>query len=116
MMLRRYYSLKVNTTHHHKRHCFARAYQLAYGNETLGAQSTITDPSILQNNHRQFVQLSSSYVHPSNMTLAMVGLKHEDALKLGAELFGDIPSQPTYQKKLQLIKQTSLFVCLKHCQ
>ncbi|GMM40909.1 hypothetical protein FOG50_03021 [Hanseniaspora uvarum] len=80
-------------------------HQLAYGNETLGAQSTITDPSILQkitiNNLYNYHQAMYT---PSNMTLAMVGLKHEDALKLGAELFGDIPSQPTLPKEAPTYK------------
>ncbi|KAL6935208.1 related to Mitochondrial-processing peptidase subunit alpha [Hanseniaspora guilliermondii] len=80
-------------------------HQLAFGNETLGSQSTITDPSILHD-----ITMSNLYNYhqamytPSNMTLAMVGVKHEDALKLGAELFGDIPPQPTLPKEKPVYK------------
>lgn len=80
-------------------------HQLAYGNETLGAQSTITDASILQKiTINDLYKYHQAMYTPSNMTLAMVGIKHEDALKLGAELFGDLSSQPTLPKELPTYK------------
>lgn len=70
-------------------------HQKAFNNETLGSPLNITDPTMLEN-----IQLADLYKYhqmlftPSNMTLAMVGLKHEDALKLATALFGDFPKQP----------------------
>ncbi len=89
-------------------------HQLAYGNE-LWAQSTITDPSDLQK-----ITINNLYnyhcytLHPHDIGQVW---KHEDALKLGAELFGDIPSQLIFYQKSSNLKQTSLFVYLKStCQ
>ncbi|XBW35980.1 hypothetical protein QEN19_001553 [Hanseniaspora menglaensis] len=70
-------------------------HQKAFSNETLGSQLSITDPTILES-----ITVADIYKYhqmlftPSNMTLAIVGLKHDDALKLANALFADLSNQP----------------------
>lgn len=80
-------------------------HQKAFNNETLGSPLNITDPEILKNISVEDIYKYHQMLYtPSNMVLAMVGLKHEDALKLANALFSDLPKEPVITPERAIYK------------